>query len=103
MNLFEKVYKIVQNVPKGKVISYGQIALQLGNKNLSRQVGYALHVNPQPDKIPCYRVVNRFGRLSPAFAFGGENMQRQLLTKEGVKFDENGNVLPEFFVGYKKE
>ena len=79
-------------------MSYGQIAQILGNKRMSRQVGWALHVNPFPDTIPCYRVVNRFGGLSSAFAFGGKEIQRQLLEREGVTFDQNGNVNPCHFV-----
>lgn len=98
MNFFEKVYEIVKAVPYGKVISYGQIAEILGNKKMARQVGWALHVNPDPQNIPCYRVVNKEGKLSSAFAFGGKSVQRELLEKEGVTFDENGNVMPCFFV-----
>ncbi len=98
MGFFEKVYQIVKLIPYGKVMSYGQIARALGCPRMSRQVGWALHVNPDPNSIPCYRVVNREGRLSKAFAFGGENFQRLLLEQEGVDFDENGCVKPCFFV-----
>ena len=55
-------------------------------------VGFALHSNPDPENIPCHRVVNRFGCLAKAFAFGGENKQKELLQKEGVEFLPNGNV-----------
>lgn len=92
MNTFEKIYEIVKSIPKGKVATYGQVALMLGNPHASRVVGYALHQNPTPGVIPCHRVVNRDGRLSPAFAFGGENKQRRLLEDEGVGFLSNGNV-----------
>ena len=51
-----------------------------------------MHVNPDPEHIPCYRVVTKDGRLSPAFAFGGENRQRVLLEREGVEFGEDGRV-----------
>ncbi|MBE7061869.1 MAG: MGMT family protein [Clostridiales bacterium] len=98
MKFFEKVYQVVQSIPYGKVMSYGQIAEILGNKRMSRQVGWALHVNPSPDLIPCYRVVNRFGEVSKAFAFGGENRQRELLETEGIIFDKKGRVKPCFFV-----
>ena len=70
-NTFTQIYDIVRQIPYGKVATYGQIAELAGNKRLSRVVGYALHVNPDPDGIPCYRVVNRFGAVSPAFAFWG--------------------------------
>ena len=98
MNFFEKVYAVVKSVPKGKVITYGQIAKIIGKPNSSRQVGWALHANPTPDKIPCYRVVNRFGMVSSAFVFGGANRQRELLEKDGIIFDEKGCVKPCFFV-----
>ena len=98
MNFFEKVYQIVKQIPYGMVMSYGDIAELLGNKRMSRQVGWALHVNPSPETIPCYRVVNRFGEVSSAFVFGGANVQRALLEKEGVIFDEKGRVKPCFFV-----
>ncbi len=86
MNTFEKIYAVVKQIPYGKVATYGQVALLAGNPRWSRVVGYALHVNPSPDSIPCYRVVNREGAPSKAFAFGGENVQIQLLQSEGVSF-----------------
>ena len=55
----EEILKYLLTVPKGKVVTYGQIAEFLGNKNLSRAVGNALHRNPDGDKYPCYKVVNR--------------------------------------------
>lgn len=84
-NTFELVYEIVKRIPKGKVATYGQIAHMLGNPRMSRVVGYALHGNPSPDTIPCYRVVNRFGEPSKSFAFGGINMQIELLKQEGIE------------------
>lgn len=90
--IFQKVYEIVRQIPRGKVTTYGQIACLIGNPRLSRAVGYALHVNPEPGVIPCHRVVNRFGGLSEAFAFGGENQQRILLEREGVLFLPDGRV-----------
>lgn len=92
MSAFEKVYEIVKKIPEGRVATYGQIARLLGNPRCSRVVGYALHVNPSPDTIPCFRVVNRDGRTSPAFAFGGQDVQKELLLSEGVEFLPNGNV-----------
>lgn len=88
MNFFERVYEYLKSVPEGKVVTYGQIAFALGMPRASRAVGYALHVNPQPGVIPCHRVVNRYGKLAPAFAFGGVDAQRALLETEGVKVEE---------------
>lgn len=92
MSFFEKVYELVQQIPRGKVSTYGDIARAIGNPRMSRQVGWALHVNPKPGIIPCHRVVNRFGKLSKAFAFGGVNMQKELLEEEGVLVDDDLTV-----------
>lgn len=92
MNFFERVYEAVKQIPEGKVATYGQIALAAGNPRAARQVGYALHVNPEPYVIPCHRVVNRYGRLAPAFAFGGVDVQADLLKKEGVEVKEDNTV-----------
>ena len=85
---FEKVYEVVKRSPKGKVLTYGAVALLTGYPRRAKFVGYALHVNPQPGVIPCHRVVNRYGETTPAFAFGGEDVQRKLLEEEGVRFTE---------------
>lgn len=85
-NSFERIYEVVRQIPYGKVATYGQVAALAGNKRWARVVGYALHANPDPDGIPCYRVVNRLGEVSPAFAFGGGNRQIELLKEEGVTF-----------------
>ena len=83
---FRRIYDVVRAIPCGRVATYGQVALLAGNPRWSRVVGYALHVNPDPEHIPCFRVVNRFGELSGAFAFGGMDVQRVLLEAEGVEF-----------------
>ncbi len=92
MNTFERIYEIVKSIPKGKVATYGQVALLAGNPRWARVVGYALHVNPEPGVIPCHRVVNREGKVAPGFAFGGEGVQRQLLEAEGIVFESDGRV-----------
>lgn len=89
MSFFENVYEAVQLIPRGKVATYGQIARMIGSPRSSRAVGYALHANPRPGVIPCHRVVNREGRLAPAFAFGGPEIQAQLLESEGVEVGED--------------
>ena len=86
MVMKERVYDFVRNIPRGKVATYGQIALHLGNRNFARVVGNILHGNPDPEHIPCHRVVNAQGRLSKAYAFGGIEAQRRLLVSEGVVF-----------------
>ena len=88
-NSYEKIYDVVKQIPKGTVATYGQVAELAGNKRWARVVGYALHVNPDPERIPCYRVVNREGRLSDAFAFGGVNQQKLLLEADGIEVVDN--------------
>lgn len=92
MNTFDKIYECVKRIPYGKVATYGQVAAMAGNPHWSRVVGYALHVNPDPERIKCHRVVNRFGEVSSAFAFGGANMQIELLRGEGVEVSDGGKV-----------
>ena len=92
MNSFEKIYEVVRRIPKGCVSTYGDIAYAAGNPRWARVVGYALHVNPDPATIPCHRVVNRFGQVSSAFAFGGENEQIRLLREERVEVSDDGYV-----------
>lgn len=91
-NTFEIIYDIVKQIPKGKIATYGDIAARAGNSRLSRVVGYALHVNPEPGVIPCHRVVNRFGETSKAFAFGGCDVQRKMLEDEGIEFLPDGRA-----------
>lgn len=95
MNTFEMIYSVVRQIPRGRVASYGQVAALAGNPRWSRVVGYALHVNPDPEGIPCYRVVTKNGGLSEAFAFGGINVQRELLERDGVEFTPDGRVVME--------
>lgn len=82
----KRIYEAVKKVPKGKVATYGQIAELAGDKKMCRAVGNALHKNPNPDLIPCYRVVNAKGELAGEFAFGGSGAQRKLLEQDGIQF-----------------
>ena len=91
-NTFSRIYEVVKRIPAGHVATYGMIAALAGNPRMSRVVGYALHVNPDPDHIPCFRVVNRFGECSGSFAFGGKGVQEQLLEQDGVLFLPDGRV-----------
>ena len=85
------IYDVVKMIPYGKVATYGQIAELAGDKKMARAVGNILHKNPDPDNIPCFRVVNSKGELSGAFAFGGAKKQEELLLSEGVEVI-NGKV-----------
>lgn len=80
----KRIYEAVKKIPAGRVATYGQVARLAGNPRMSRAVGNALHKNPEPGVIPCHRVVDSQGRLAGAFAFGGKNVQAELLAAEGV-------------------
>ena len=85
----KRIYEAVKRIPKGKVATYGKVAEMAGNKKMSRAVGNALHKNPDPENIPCFRVVNSKGELAPEFAFGGMGEQRKLLEAEGIEVKNN--------------
>lgn len=87
----KRIYEAVKRIPKGKVATYGLVAEMAGNPKMSRAVGNALHKNPDPDNIPCYRVVNSKGELSGEFAFGGDKVQQRLLEADGIEVI-NGRV-----------
>ncbi|MDR3314241.1 MAG: MGMT family protein [Oscillospiraceae bacterium] len=92
MGVFTSIYAIVRKIPRGSVATYGQIARLAGNPRMARQVGWALHSNPEPGAIPCHRVLNRNGELCKGFAFGGQEAQRLMLDAEGVAFLPDGRV-----------
>ena len=92
MSFYDIVYENVRKIPKGKVATYGQIAFMCGSPKASRAVGYALHFNPDPDNIPCFRVVNRFGALAEKFAFGGIEEQKRRLEEDGVEVRDDYTV-----------
>ena len=80
-----RIYEAVKKIPKGKVATYGMVAAMAGNPRMSRAVGNALHKNPDPEHIPCHRVVNSKGELADAFVFGGLGVQQSRLEAEGVE------------------
>ena len=88
-NPTKRIYEAVKKIPRGKVATYGQVATMAGNPRMSRAVGNALHKNPDPNGIPCYRVVNAKGKLAGAFAFGGADVQANLLRADGIEVIDN--------------
>lgn len=81
----ERIYEAVKKIPRGFVATYGQVAELAGNPKMARAVGNALHKNSDPEHIPCYRVVNSKGELAGAFAFGGGDVQAELLRADGIE------------------
>lgn len=83
-DLAQKVYEYLLTIPEKKVVTYKQVAEYLDNKGLARVVGNILHKNPDGDKYPCYKVLNSKGELAENFVFGGKNIQKERLEKEGI-------------------
>lgn len=81
---FRLIYNIVKRIPRGKVCTYGLIGAKL--KVTPRMVGRALHKNPDPEDVPCHRVVNGKGKVAQNYAFGGGGQQKKRLVAEGVVF-----------------
>lgn len=90
--VFQRVYGIVALIPRGKVMTYGQIARLLGGLYSGRTVGFAMRAAPPERKLPCHRVVNKQGEMAPGYCFGGADRQRAMLKKEGVRFLPNGRI-----------
>ena len=92
----DNVFSIVCQVPVGKVTTYGQVASLMGRPQSARYVGLALRGNPSPSAgggdIPCHRVLFKDGSLCKGFAFGGPDMQRELLQAEGITFVDDSHV-----------
>jgi methylated-DNA-protein-cysteine methyltransferase-like protein len=90
-NFYDEVFEIVKKIPKGRVTSYGRIAILLGRPRAARAVGYALSSLPKiPNQtIPWQRVINSKGTISSGEP-GRSNLQRKLLEKEGIQFDMEG-------------
>ena len=81
----KRIYEAVKLIPRGHIATYGQVAELAGDKKMARAVGNALHRNPDPEAIPCYRVVNAKGELAGEFAFGGAGAQAKLLEADGIQ------------------
>lgn len=98
----EQVYKLLTLIPKVKVVTYGQIAEYLGNKNLSRVVGNILYNNPAEEQYPYYKVVDRNGNLANHFAFGGIDGQKEKLAKEGIVVYKNKVDLEKYKMNFSE-
>lgn len=90
-NPTKRIYEAVKKIPRGQVATYGQVAELAGDRKMARAVGNALHRNPDPEHIPCYRVVNAKGELAGEFAFGGAGKQAAILEADGIEVI-NGKV-----------
>lgn len=89
-NFASIVYALVRQIPKGKVATYGQIALLVGKPRAARVIGGLMSRCPESEKVPCHRVVKHKGALCEGFTFG--HLQNELLHIEGVAFLPDGRV-----------
>jgi methylated-DNA-protein-cysteine methyltransferase related protein len=88
-----RIYAVVRRIPRGRVLTYGDVAALADMPRHARLVGYALHALPQHTTVPWHRVINHKGGISTGRAWpGGELIQRHLLEAEGVLFDANGRI-----------
>ncbi len=90
MNLEQKIYKKLLQVPKGQITTYGELAKAVGLKNGQRVVGKIMNKNPYPVIIPCHRVIMSTGKIG-GYAFG-EQIKTKLLNDEGIQI-KNGKIL----------
>jgi methylated-DNA-protein-cysteine methyltransferase-like protein len=88
----ERIYAVVRRIPRGRVATYGQVAELAGLSGRARQVGYAMAALPAGTVVPWHRVINAAGMVSRRKMPGEELPQRQLLEKEGIRFDARGRV-----------
>ena len=89
MEINEKIYKIVNSIPKGKVTTYGTIAKAIGLRSSARYVGWVLNSSKNKEGVPAHRVVNRNGELTGKMHFPTPTYMRDMLEAEGVTFKED--------------
>jgi methylated-DNA-protein-cysteine methyltransferase-like protein len=89
---FVEVARVVRRVPRGRVVTYGQVARMAGRPGAARMVGWALHALPEGSGVPWHRVINARGGISSRGLGMEEEIQRHLLRREGVRFSETGSV-----------
>jgi methylated-DNA-protein-cysteine methyltransferase-like protein len=88
---FARVYALVRMIPRGKVVTYGQIASIIGDPQAARTVGWALSGLPEGTQVPWHRVINAQGRISLR-PHSGATEQRFLLEQEGIVLDRQGRI-----------
>jgi O-6-methylguanine DNA methyltransferase len=92
MNFSQKVYKIVSQIPAGRVMTYKEVAEKSGSPRAHRAVGTLMKNNPDKKTIPCHRVVCSDGSLG-GYAFGGAVTKKKILMKEGIEFKGDRVIL----------
>ncbi len=88
----EIVWELVREIPRGRVMTYGQVASAVGAPRGARAVGYMLYFTPEEARVPCQRVVNRYGGLAAAYGWGGYARHRADLLADGVEVRDDYTV-----------
>ena len=89
---YERIYRIIRKIPRGRVATYGQVAELAGLAGHARQVGYALHALGDGSRVPWHRVLNARGEISMRSFEGNDRLQRMLLVGEGIRFNQRGRL-----------
>jgi methylated-DNA-protein-cysteine methyltransferase-like protein len=94
---YRRIYDVVVKIPKGRIATYGQVAVLAELPRQARLVGYALHALPANSRVPWHRVVNAKGEISiRSDGLGHDELQAHLLRREGVRFVANAVPLPRY-------
>ncbi|NJO41994.1 MAG: methylated-DNA--[protein]-cysteine S-methyltransferase [Cyanobacteria bacterium CRU_2_1] len=93
MSIYDAIYAVVSQIPRGKVATYGQVAALANLPGQARLVGYALYRVDHSSDIPWHRVINAKGEISQSpFRYGSDDVQRSLLEQEGIQFSPVGKI-----------
>ena len=89
---YARIYRVVRRIPRGRVATYGQVAMLAGLGGHARQVGYAMHAIPDDMAVPWQRVINARGEVSLRSEPGMERLQQSMLEDEGLVFDAGARL-----------
>lgn len=93
MNFKEKIVKIIHAIPKGKLVSYGQVAAAVGSPRAARQVGWMLHTLDGNNSVPWWRVINNLGYISIKGNFMSTPLtQKKFLEDEGIEVSDDMQI-----------
>ncbi|MBI2077666.1 MAG: MGMT family protein [Euryarchaeota archaeon] len=88
----DRCYDVIRSIPKGRVMTYGDVAFAIGKPGAARAVGTAMRLNPDAPRTPCHRVVPSTGVLGEYSGPRGPVRKKELLRREGVSVRSNGRI-----------
>ena len=89
----KKVWKLISEIPRGKVLTYKDLAIKIGKPKSSRAIANACGKNPLIEVIPCHRVIRSDGKLGGYSGKGGIDKKKKLLENEGHRFNDNSKII----------